>query len=228
MTRVRFRHKTLATARDRAGGTGVAFTRHVLTVPTPARPARESGFTLIEVLVVLVIVGVLAALVTVPINSYWQRARTETTAGDIRNFLQQAFTEAINQHTPINVTLQQDAASHWVLQLNPPPPFPRDINGTYTLPEFVSLDLNPGAGAGGWPVLNTVRTLTCDTKGLTVCPSGATGKDANECDGIKAVKETKTLSITHTRMMDGTLTPKVRYDIQVFPLWNVTIRKTLV
>lgn len=225
MTRVRFRHKTLATARDRAGGTGVAFTQHVLTVPTPARPTRESGFTLIEALVVLVIVGVLAALVTVPINSYWQRARTETTAGDIRNFLQQAFTEAINQHTPINVTLQQDAASHWVLQLNPPP---LKSPGTYTLPDFVSLNLNPAEGAGGWPVLGAVRTLTCDTKGLTVCEAGATGRDANECDGLSAVHETKTLSITHTGMIDGSLTPKVRYDIQVFPLWNVTIRKTLV
>jgi prepilin-type N-terminal cleavage/methylation domain-containing protein len=190
----------------------------------PARPLRESGFTLIEALVVLVIVGVLAALVTVPINAYWQRARTETTAGDIRNFLQQAFTEAINQHTPINVTLQQ-TAGQWVLQLTPPP---LKSVGTYTLPEFVSLDLNPVAGSGGWPVLDAVRTLTCDTKGFTVCPSGATGRYADECDGIKAVKETKTLSITHTGMIDGSLAPKIRYDIQVFPLWNVTVRKTLV
>jgi hypothetical protein len=37
-----------------------------------------------------------------------------------------------------------------------------------------------------------------------------------------------TMSITHVRMVDGSLAPKVRYDIQVFPIWNVTVRKTLV
>jgi type IV fimbrial biogenesis protein FimT len=213
MTRVRFRHKALGRARDRAGGTGVASTGHVSTVPAPARRCRESGFTLLEALVVLAIVGVLAALVTVPINSYWQRARTETTAGDIRNFLQQAFTESINQHTPVNVTLQQ-TAGQWVLQLNPPP---LKTVATYTLPEFVSLALNPAAGAGGWPVSGAARTLTCDTLGRTIDPT--TGNQ---------VTSTVTMSVTHTRMMDGSLTPKIRYDIQVFPLWHVTVRKTLV
>ena len=87
-------------------------------------PYRESGVTLIEALVVLTIVGVAGA---------WSRScrstptgsgrALETTAGDIRNFLQQAFTESVNQHTPVTVTLQQDAATgRWVLQLNPPPP----------------------------------------------------------------------------------------------------------
>jgi hypothetical protein len=42
------------------------------------------------------------------------------------------------------------------------------------------------------------------------------------------VTSTVTMSVTHTRMMDGSLTPKIRYDIQVFPLWHVTVRKTLV
>jgi prepilin-type N-terminal cleavage/methylation domain-containing protein len=187
----------------------------VTTIPAPARPARESGFTLLEALVVLTIVGVLAAIVTVPINAYWQRARTETTAGDIRNFLQQAFTEAINQHTPVNVTLQQ-TAGRWVLQLTPPPPEPRTANGTYTLPDFVSLALNPALGSGGWPAVGAVRTLTCDTLGRTIDPTTD-----------RQVTSTVTMSITHVRMIDGSLTPKVRYDIQVFPLWNVTVRKTL-
>jgi hypothetical protein len=29
-------------------------------------------------------------------------------------------------------------------------------------------------------------------------------------------------------MVDGSLTPNTRYDVQVYPLWNVSIRKTLV
>ncbi len=54
--------------------------------------AAAAGFTLIEALVVLAIVGLLALVAIVPINSYWQRSRLETTAGDIRNFLQSGAT----------------------------------------------------------------------------------------------------------------------------------------
>lgn len=216
MTRRHFRHEVLATARDRGGGTGVAFTRPVISVYPPARRHRESGVTLLEALIVLTIVGVLAAIVTVPINSYWQRARVETTAGDIRNFLQQAFTESVNQHTPINVTLQQDADGRWVLQLNPAPAAPRTANGTYTIPAFVSLAYNPASGAGGWPTSGPARTLTCDTVGRAIDPT----------TGLQ-VTSTVTMSITHARMVDGSLAPNIRHDIQVFPLWNVTIRKTV-
>lgn len=221
MTQAHLRHEIPASTRDRGGGTGFAFTRPVMSIHAPARRHRESGVTLLEALVVLAIVGVLAAIVTVPINSYWQRARTETTAGDIRNFLQQAFTEAINQHTSITVTLQPDAFGNWVLQLTPPPPHPREANGTYTIPNFVSLAYNPTSGIGAWPtdtsVTPSTRTLTCDTVGRTVDPT----------TGLQ-VTSTMTMSITHVRMVDGSLTPNVRYDIQVFPLWNVTVRKTLV
>jgi len=192
-----------------------------MSVHPPARRHRESGVTLLELLVVLTIVGLLAAVVTVPINSYWQRARTESTAGDIRNFLQQAFTESVNQHTPITVTLQQDASGKMVFHLNPPPPFPREANGTFTIPEFVSLAYNPASGISAWPTDTSVspsaRTLTCDTVGRTVDPT--TGQQ---------VTSTITMAITHVRMVDGSLTPNVRYDIQVFPLWHVTVRKTLV
>ena len=217
MTQARLRHETPGTTRDRGGGTGVAFTRPVMSVHLPARRHRESGVTLIEALIVLAIVGVLAAIVTVPINSYWQRARTETTAGDIRNFLQQAFTEAVNQHTPITVTLQQDGSGNWVLQLNPAPPAPRTANGTYTIPDFVSLAYNPASGISAWPTSGAARTLTCDTVGRTVDPT--TGRQ---------VTSTMTMSITHVRMVDGSLAPNIRYDVQVFPIWNVTVRKTLV
>ncbi|MCJ7441292.1 MAG: prepilin-type N-terminal cleavage/methylation domain-containing protein [Thermoanaerobaculaceae bacterium] len=218
MTRRHFRHEAPATARDRGGGTGVAFTRPVISVYPPAHRHRESGFTLLEVLIVLTIVGVLAAIVTVPINSYWQRARIETTAGDIRNFLQQAFTESVNQHTPINVTLQQDADGRWVLQLTPPPPAPRTANGTYTIPDHVSLAYNPAAGPNAWPTSGPARTLTCDTVGRAMDPTTVPPHQ---------VTATMVMSISHVRMVDGSLAPNIRHDIQVFPLWNVTIRKTV-
>jgi prepilin-type N-terminal cleavage/methylation domain-containing protein len=213
MKQVWFRHESPVTAKDRGGGTGVAFTRPVMSVYRCSRRSRELGFSLLEALIVLAIVGLLAAIVTVPINSYWQRSRLETTAGDIRNFLQQAFTEAVNQHTSITVTFSQVSGA-WVLRLAPPP---LRAPATYTLPDFVSLALNPTPGAGGWPISGSTRTLTCDTIGRTIDPT--TGQQ---------VTSTQTLAITHVRMVDGSLTPNTRFDVQVYPLWNVSIRKTLV
>jgi len=207
MTRRHFRHEAPATARDRGGGTGVASTRTVISVYPPARRHRESGFTLVEVLIVLVIMGVLVALVTVPVNSYWQRARTETTAGDIRNFLQQAFTESINQRTPINVTLHIGAG----IQTLTLTPAPLRSPGTYTIPDFVkvvSANTNWPPDSGDWK-------LICDTFGRAIDPTG------------QQVRSTQTIAITHIRMADGSLTPSVRYDVQVFPVWNVTVRKTV-
>ena len=190
---------------------------------------RNAGFTLIEALVVLAIVGLLTLVAIVPINSAWQRSRLEATAGDIRNFLQSAYFEAIDQHAQVVVTLQQNAATgRWELHLNPPPPPPRTPNGTLVLPEFVSFVDNPAATAGGWPVSAadaTVRGITCDPGGRTIVPAGFTGS-AVEAAG-QAVQEVKTLAITHVNMVDGSLQPNIREDVQLFPIWNATVRKVV-
>jgi type II secretory pathway pseudopilin PulG len=196
----------------------------VIGVGTPVRRVREAGVTLIEALVVLAIIALVTAIVMVPVNSYWQRSRLETTAGDIRNFLQQAYTEAVNQHTQITVTMHQ-VSGVWELQITPAP---LHAPATYAIPDFVSMTLNPTAGAGGWPSNGSTRELVCDTKGLTLCPSGATGTAADTCDGVTQVRGVKTLSITHVSMVDGSLTPNTRYDVQVYPLWNVSVVKVLV
>jgi len=215
VTNVRFRHETAATARDRADGTGVAFIRPVICVRQSAPRGRESGFTLLEAIIALTIIALVTAIVVVPVNSYWQRARVETAASEIRSFLQQAQVEAVNQHTQITVTLAQ-VSGQWVLRLAPPP---LHSAATYPLPEFVSLALNPASGAGGWPTIpsTTTRALLCDTLGRTFDPT--TGA---------RVTSTQTLAITHTRMVDGSLAPNTRYDIQVYPLWNVIVAKVLV
>ncbi len=160
MTPTRLCHETPAAPRDRGGGTGVASTWLVMTVHPSARRHRESGFSLVELLVVLVIMGVLAALVTVPINSYWQRARTETTAGDIRNFLQQAFTESITQRTPINVTLHVEAGNQ-TLTLTPAP---LRSPAVYTIPDFVQVV----SARTNWPAVSGEWQLICDTFGRTI------------------------------------------------------------
>ncbi len=215
-------------ARNNGDGTPVADNPTVSRVPNRAR-RRSSGFTLIELLVVLAILGLVSTIAVIQINSYWQRARLQSAAGDIRTFLQTAFTEAVNQHTQITVTLQQ-VSGVWQIQISPPP-----LKGPaiYAFPDFVSLAYNPASGAGGWPAFGgtTPRALICDPRGIAYVPTGYAGS-AIETPGGNAlfnttVKEVKTLSITHVRMADGSLTPNTRFDIQIFPIWNVTYNKVL-
>ena len=211
--------------KDHRHGTGVALTPSVDCVPTPAR-RREAGVTLFEVLVVLAILGLVTAVITVPVNSYYQRSVLQSAAGDVRNFLQVAYTEAVNQHTQMTVSMQQ-VAGQWQLQISPPP-----LNGpaTYLFPTVVDCTtLNPAATAGGWPSTTTggvtVRSLVCAPTGLTFIPAGATC-GATETAG-SAAQEVKTLSITHTSMVAGSLAPNTRFDIQIYPLWNVSYQKVL-
>jgi len=175
-----------------------------------------------EVLVVLAILGLVTVVVSVPINSYWQRSRLQSAAGDIRNFLQTAYTEAVNQHTQVTVSMTQ-VAGKWQLQISPPPPIGSPI---YTFPDIVDCTtLNPAANAGGWPATGAVRSLICSPSGITIIPAGATC-GATETAGSQA-REVKTLAITHTSMLDGSLSPNTRFDIQIFPVWNVSYRKVL-
>jgi prepilin-type N-terminal cleavage/methylation domain-containing protein len=189
---------------------------------------QDAGVTLIESLVVLAILGLVIAVVVVPVNSYWQRSRLQSAAGDIRNFLQTAYTQSINQHTAITVSLQQDTATGvWTMQLSPEPPAGAiAVHTSYVLPNFVSLAYNPVATAGGWPTLGSVRSLICDSMSRTLCPAGY-----DSCDAASAVptpvSNVRTLSITHVSMADGSLTPNTRFDIQVYPIWNVSYKKVL-
>lgn len=183
-------------------------------------PLCEAGVTLIETLVVLAILGLLVAAVAVPLNASWQRARLESSAGDIRNFLQVAYTQAMTQHTAITVTLQYNGATGiWTFLLTPPP-VGAGINGalatpgSLTVPSYISsIDGNADTT---WPRPAGTRTLICDPMGRTLDPTSG-----------QQVTTTQTLAVTHVNMADGSLTPYVEYDIQVFPLWNVISQKVL-
>ena len=199
----------------------VAHTPPVNSVSNTARrPA--AGFTLIEVLIVLFILGLVTTIAVVQVNSYWQRARLQTAAGDLRTFLQNAYSEAVAQHTAMTVSLQQTTPA-CVFQVAPPP-----LKGpsTLTLPDVIDCaTLSPDATSGGWPVVASLPTVVCSQTGLTFVPAGATCA-STETPGAQ-VREVKTLAITHKRMIDGSLSPYTRFDVQLFPIWNVSYRKVL-
>jgi prepilin-type N-terminal cleavage/methylation domain-containing protein len=183
-----------------------------------AAPPCEIGVTLIETLVVLAILGLITAAAAVPLNGAWQRSRLESSVGEVRNFLQVAYTEAINQRTKITVTLSLNSTSgNWELNLAPAP---QRAPATYVVPDYVSsIDANSDTN---WPTPSAgSRSLICDPKGLTLDPTNldpVTGEP-------RQVTTTQTLGVTHVNMVDGSLSPNVEYDVQVFPLWNASSRR---
>lgn len=74
-------------------------------------PSRNRGFTLTEVAVALVIVGVLAATGIPSFMAWLQNLQIRTAAENIRSGLQKARAEAIRRNTLIEFTLDNPAAT---------------------------------------------------------------------------------------------------------------------
>jgi len=65
----------------------------------------QRGFTLIEMLLVILLIGVMVGIGTFAINSAWQRFRLESTAGNVRTFVQQTFTSMNSEGAPVFLRL---------------------------------------------------------------------------------------------------------------------------
>ena len=82
----------------------------------PCRPG-EAGFTLLELIVVLAILGLVAAIGTPNVVSWLARLRSRASADEVVSVLQSARLQAIARNTRLQVCLYRDATPHDFLAL---------------------------------------------------------------------------------------------------------------
>jgi len=187
---------------------------NVSHMPTPR---RQRGFTLLEVLIVVALVGFIALIALPQIGAAVQRARLDSRVTEIRTFLLSAYTTAGNESSAVVVRLEAIAGQPRRLRVT------RNLDGTgvlgeHVLPEWLVLSTTDVNGVvSTWPQptgVSNVWFLLVDPMGRTMNP-----ETANQVTAVQS------LVLTHRNMVAGGLRPRIRYEVQVFPIWQVRVNR---
>lgn len=212
------------------------------TTDTPAR-RHSRGFTLMELLVVLVGVGIVSAIAMYGMNSFWQKQKMTSSVRDVVAFLQSVQGEMTRQNRPLFVRLLFNAdGSGKVVQICRVPdnvPAAKDIIRQLSIPDTVSLSLTDpkvvackydgtytSATVCSWPALG-VDTPSSTIPGLLQCD--LLGRTNQLVAGTSFPPAQTTvpvvLTMTHRDMVTGTLRPRFRHVITIYPIWQVRIEQ---
>lgn len=176
---------------------------------------RARGFTLLEALVVVALLGIVAAIVGGILNATYQKMRLETAVNDIDSLLESAHESMISVQSDVFVGLLK---APWRLRVARDAAL-TDVVREFAVPEHVSFSMTtvdgvqtnwPAAGADG-PWL-----LRLDTFGRTTTAAGA------------PVTAVQTLTVTHRDVVTGRLKPRLRWEVRIYPLWRVETAKEVV
>ncbi len=181
--------------------------------------SKALGFTLLEVLVVVAILGLIATILTVAVSNAIKRQRLDTAAQQLRSFMDRAYVSTTQTGNGIFVQIgaERTDGSRLVRLIE-------DSNSNKTLDstdqvlatETITSDLvlsNSSTAATAWPVIGGSLVMLCDSMGRAINPN----------TGLQ-ISQDLTISLTHTDMTgSGTLTPRLRYDIRLYPLWSPSL-----
>jgi prepilin-type N-terminal cleavage/methylation domain-containing protein len=191
--------------------------------PGTARPPeKEKGFSLIEVLVVVAIMGMLAVILTVATSKTLKRQYLESAAIELRSFIDRAYVLTAQQGrgvfaeiTPVQtdgtriVRLVEDTNENGTLDTTD-----RELDRETLTSDLVLA--NSAVASTAWPVLGSGSlALLCDTLGRAVNPNNG-----------QPITAGARVTLTHKEMTgSGTLRPVLTFTIEVTPLWRPTSSK---
>jgi prepilin-type N-terminal cleavage/methylation domain-containing protein len=177
------------------------------------RMVRQRGFSLLELLVVIALLGLLALIATVQVRHLVQKNELRKVANEVTSFLQgvpdlvakkqTALFVLFSPHKPgqqARLQVAEDAAGTKVLR-------------TLALPSTVVFSLSSLTAVDTtWPTNGGVYLLRCDTINRTTDPTKSTNPQ---------LQQEATLLLTHRNMVLGNLTPKYGFQVAVAPVWSV-------
>ena len=198
-------------------------------------PAGQAGFSLIEVLVVVAIIGMLAVIMTIAVSRTLKRQRLETAAHEVQSFLNRAYTttSATGRSTFVWVSapstdgartmrIYDDTNNDGVFSTSSD-----EIVDTQPLPSDLVLSAPPTSAAyRSWPATSTSNTfiIECDIQGRAIDPPNSS-TNGSTTTGVP-ITLPAIVSITHKEMgAGGTLRPDISYFLSVNLLWQPTIQK---
>ena len=184
----------------------------------------EGGFSLIEILVVVAILGLISVMMTIAVSKTLKRQRLETAAHEIQSFVTNAYsrTAATGRAVLLQVTAPASDGSR---QINMFDDTDNDLKFTSGNDARMAIQLVPGdilvsapTDVTSWPSPSSDTFLVaCDVMGRTVNPT---------LTNPVPVAGPVSLSMTHKEMgSGGTLRPDIRYDITLNVLWQPAIVK---
>jgi prepilin-type N-terminal cleavage/methylation domain-containing protein len=198
----------------------------------------QGGFTLVELLIVLALIGVIATIMVFTTSSTLKKQRVEAQAAEVKGFVERAYIDTMRLHVPIYIVIEDRDANgerlinRWADDGGVVPRvsdglldenndtlldsliIPRDI----ALIDGIGSDVNLVGGTWFLPASIGKPALLCNIQGYLVDPDNP---------GFGRFNAILTIPVTHTEMVEEALRPRFSYDVDVTPLWHVTTEKRL-